>query len=310
MHHSFRSRGGFDFDALPSSRSGQSLLSEGIFDSNIDTSTPGHIRVALWHEWRAMLSDLTDLGPVWSIVRNGQCTLAAHGDYPKLTFAPDQQSAIASQGDYSLVCHFRAWRQAAAVDSGCHCGRIYGVEIENGLGQVFHRICLARGTALDPFIEWTQMHQATGLEEDEDTVPLDQGRFHPQSFRLSPGTLEVSPHRLRTVLIHAAQREIPLLADVASEGITQTARIDVLRASEAQGQLVLSGDHCSLYVTSESTGSLFAESANLEGETMWRLSLVDPDGRRLMHLQSGVDGRDDWNKLIREFVLCSSTTER
>ncbi len=34
-------------------------------------------------------------------------------------------------------------------------------------GEVFHRICLAKGTDLTQFGDWIRMHQATGLEADE-----------------------------------------------------------------------------------------------------------------------------------------------
>jgi hypothetical protein len=309
MNHRFHRHRRLDLGPLQSHRSTPDLRTEAIFDSNIDAATPGSVRIALWHEWQPLLNELGDVGPVWSIVRNPHCTLAVQGPYPKLTFASDLQTAMARRNDNSLACHFRAWRRAVAFDSACCCGKLYGVEIENRQGQVFHRVCLAKGTLLQPFIEWTQMHQATGLEEDDDALPIDQGRFHPQSFRRLPGTLEVPLHRLRTVLIHAAQREIPLTAAVASEGITQTARLDVLRAGEAQGQLVLSGNHRSLYVDTEPAGSLLVEPTALEGEPIWRLSLVDPDNHRLLHLQPGLDGRPAWNQLIREFVLRPSTSE-
>lgn len=306
MNPRFHFHRGARAGSLQPGRSGQSLLTEGLFDANIDAANPDHIRVSLWREWKAMLADLANVGPVWSIVRNEHCTLAVQGDYPRLSFTRDQQSALARAGENSLACHFRAWRQAAAFDSACCCGRLYGIEIENGLGQVFHRICLAKGTALDPFIAWTEMHQATGLEDDDEAVPLDEGRFHPQSFRRCPGTLEVPLDRLRKALIHAARRGVPLVAGVTSEGTTQTARIDITRASEVRGQLVLSGHGCSLYVDAEATGTLLVEPATLEGDPIWRLSLIDTDEHRLLHLQSGLDGRAAWNQLVREFVLCSS----
>jgi len=77
VNHPFRSHRSL---SLESSRSEKSLLTEGIFDANVDTTMPGSIRVALWREWRAMLDDLRGVGPVWSIVRNGHCVLAVHGD--------------------------------------------------------------------------------------------------------------------------------------------------------------------------------------------------------------------------------------
>jgi putative heme degradation protein len=309
MNHQSRFNGSADLSVLQSNGAGRGLLTEGIFDANIHAEDPGDIRVHLWREWQTMLADLTRVGPVWSIVRNAHATLAVLGDYPELTFAADNQSAVARRfGGSGLACHFRAWQNAEAFDSGCHCGRIYGVEIVDRLGEPLHRICLARDTALARFVQWTQMHQATGLEENEDALPADHGRFHPQSFPRSPGTLEVPLSRLRTVLIQAAQREIPLMAGVANEGITQSARIDVVRASEAQGQLVLSGNSRSLYIDTDPTGSLLAEAVAIEGESIWRLSLVDSDGRRLLHLQPGIDGRAPWHRLIREFVFCSSST--
>jgi hypothetical protein len=127
----------------------------------------------------------------------------------------------------------------------------------------------------------------------------------PIQAELAPGTLQFSSELLRTVMITAAQREIPLIASAANEGIGQTARIDVLRASEAHGWLVLSGKDRSFYVESAPRGSLYLEPGYLEGEQLWRLSLTDARGCRLMRLQSGVDGRADWNQLIREVVLCS-----
>jgi hypothetical protein len=305
MKNRFRFQGDLGLALQKSTSGAKGLVTEGIFDSNIDESEPGNIRIALWREWRAMLDDLRSVGPVWSIVRNGHCVLAVHGDYPKLAFASDEQSAIARNGDSSLNCHFRTWRHAVAFDTGCCCGRLYGVEIGNNLGQIFHRICLAKDTALNPLIEWAQMHQATGLEDDDDALPVDEGRFHPQSFRRLPGTLEVPLDRLRLALIHAAQREIPLIAGVASEGTIQTARIDISRTSETSGWLLFSGNKRSLYVESEPTGSLLLEPATLEGEPAWRLSLVDNHDHRLLHLQSSVDGRPAWNQLIREFVLCA-----
>jgi hypothetical protein len=310
MNHRFRFQRGADLRVLPSNGPRPALLTEGICDANIDAANPGDIRVALWREWQAMLGDLTGVGPVWSIVRNVHATLAVLGDYPRLTFAADQRTALARRGESALTCHFRAWQKAEAFDSGCRCGRLYGLEIAGALGEPFHRVCLAKGTALDPFIEWTQMHQATGLEDDDDVPPIDRGRFHPQSFRRIPGTLEVPLHGLRTVLIHAAQREISLVASVASEGLTQTERLDVVRASEAHGQLILNARERSLYIDSELTGRLLAEPATLEGEPVWRLSLIDGDEHRLLHLQSGIDGRAAWNQLIREFMLCSSASER
>jgi hypothetical protein len=309
MNHRFRFHRLADLRALPSRNHAPTLLTEGICDANIDAENPGNIRVTLWREWQAMLADLTGIGPVWSIVRNQSATLAVLGAYPALTFARDNQSALARRGDSALACHFRAWARAEAFDSGCRCGRLYGFEIANGLGEPFHRICLAKGTPLDPFIEWTQLHQATGLEDDDEALPTDHGRFHPQAFRRIPGTLEVPVARLRNGLVRAAQREIPLVAAVASEGVTQAARLDIGRASEAAGQLVLVGNECSLYVDAEPTGTLLAEPATLEGEPVWRLSLIDGNEHRLLHLQSTVDSRAAWNQLIREFVLCSSASE-
>ena len=307
MNHRFRFHRRADLRAIPSQQHTPTLLTEGICDANVDAENPGDIRVNLWREWQAMLGDLTTVGSVWSIVRNSYATLAVLGAYPELTFARDNQSALARSGDNALACHFRAWHRAEAFDSGCRCGRLYGLEIANGLGEPFHRICLAKGTALDPFIEWTQLHQATGLEDDDEPVPTDHGRFHPQAFRRIQGTLEVPIERLRNVLVRAAQREIPLVAGVASEGVTQAARLDIGRASETHGQLVLVAPQASLYVDSEPAGTLLAEPATLEGEPVWRLTLIDANEHRLLHLQSTVDSRTAWNQLIREFVLCSTS---
>jgi putative heme degradation protein len=138
-----------------------------VLASNIDTATPGSVRIALWREWRAMLEDLHAVGPMWSIVRNSQCVLAVQSVYPKLTFSADQLSAGACDGDRSLTYYLPAWKQAVAFDCDCHCGRTHGLEIENMAGEVFHRICLAKGTDLTQFGDWIRMHQATGLEADE-----------------------------------------------------------------------------------------------------------------------------------------------
>jgi putative heme degradation protein len=142
------------------------LITEGILDANVDASKPGSVRVALWHEWQGMLSDLRAVGPVWSMVRNSHSILAVEDEYPALTFSTDQQAAHARNPSASLTCHFRAWHRAAAFESGCCCGRIYGFEIMNDADETVHRVCLAEGAALEGFIEWTLMHQATGLEED------------------------------------------------------------------------------------------------------------------------------------------------
>jgi putative heme degradation protein len=283
------------------------LITEGILDANVDASTPGSVRVALWHEWQGMLSDLRAVGPVWSMVRNSHSILAVEEEYPALTFSTDQQAAHARHASASLTCHFRAWHRAAAFESGCCCGRIYGFEIHNDLGKTVHRVCLAEGASLEGFIEWTQMHQATGLEEDcTPALAVDEGRFHPQAFRRHPGALEVPVDRLRTALIHAAQREIPLVAGVTSEGATQTARLEIQKASEAHGWLVLSGPGRSFYVNAEPTGTLLAEPASHDGETHWQLSLIDGNDHRLLHVCGTADDCPAWNQLVREFVLCSS----
>jgi hypothetical protein len=246
---------------------------------------------------------------MWSIVRNSQCVLAVQSAYPELTFSADQLSAGACDGDRSLTYYLPAWKQAVAFDCDCHCGRTHGLEIENMDGEVFHRICLAKGTDLTQFGDWIRMHQATGLEADEIAEAFDvletSPYLPPIHAEFVPGTLQFSSELLRTVMITAAQREIQLIADATNEGISQTARIDVLRASEAQGWLVLSGKDRSLYVESALTGSLYLEPGHLEGEQLWRLSLTDARGYRVMRLQSGVDGRARWNQLIREVVLCS-----
>jgi hypothetical protein len=54
MNHRFRLSSGLDLSLQKSTYTGNGLLTEGIFDSNIDTATNGIIRVALWREWRAM----------------------------------------------------------------------------------------------------------------------------------------------------------------------------------------------------------------------------------------------------------------
>ncbi len=284
-----------------------SLLSEGILDANVDRTEPNMIRVALWREWQGMLADLRNLGPVWSIVRNYQCVLAASGDYPELAFSSDHLAAHGREADTTLTCHFPAWRRAAAFESGCCCGRLYGVEITNEQEQAIHRICLARDDALDSFIEWTRMHQATGLEDEPEIVGhADEEHLHPQFFARHPGTLEVPADRLRTTLIHAAQREIPLIASVASEGATQTTRLDITQASESRGWLILSGPGRSLYVDAAPAGTLLVEPSSTDGEPNLRLSLVDPNDHRLLHLRGVADDRPAWNQLIREFVLCST----
>jgi len=286
---------------------GPRLITEGILDANVDASKRGSIRVALWHEWQGMLSDLRAVGPVWSMVRNSMGILAVEDEYPALTFSRDQQAAHAGHLASSLTCHFRGWHRAAAFESGCCCGRLYGLEILNGADEVVHRVCLADGASLEGFIEWTQMHQATGFEGDcAPSRLVDEGRFHPQSYRRSPGTLEVPADRLRTALIHAAQREIPLIAGVTSEGATQTARLEIHKASEAHGWLVLAGPARSLYVSAEPTGTLLAEPTSPDGETGWQLSLIDAKDHRLIHLRGTADDRPAWNQLVREFVLCSS----
>ena len=282
------------------------LLLEGVFDSNIDRETPGAVRIALWREWSPMLEDLRGIGPVWSVVRNGHCVLSVHGDYPKLALTSDQQSGSALGEKSSLNCHFRAWRQAIAFDSRCCCGRVCGLDIENWDGLVFHRICLSPGSNPAPFAEWIQTHQATGLEEDgldDERVPLDRGRFHPQSFAPVPGTLQALPQTLRPLLIKAAEREIPLAAGVLSEGVTQTSLLEIERASEAQGWLVLAAPRSSLYVESEPRGSLHVEPVTIEGERSWRLSLVAAEGVRVLSLQPGVEGRESWNQLVTDVVL-------
>jgi len=284
------------------------LLTEGILDANVETTPAGDIRVKLWHEWRAMLDDLRKIGPVWTMVRNGQSVLAVQGEYPELVYSADQQSAGTCDGERSLTYHFPAWHQAVAFDSNCYCGRIHGLEIENRRDEAFHRICLTKGSNHATFAEWVQMHQATGLETEG---PAAKAKILSPFFStaLSPGTIQFTPELLRTVLITAAQREIQLIVRVANEGMSQTARIDVDRASEAHGWLALSGTGRSLYVTSEPAGALHLEPGTLEGESLWRLSLVGQDNRCLMRLQAGVDSREAWNQLIREIVLCKPEVE-
>jgi hypothetical protein len=164
------------------------------------------------------------------------------------------------KGESALSFHFTTWRQAVAFDSG-RCCRVYGVEIENARGEVFQRICLAKGIDLDPFVEWTQTHQATGVELEDTLTDIELEKQQPPvpALVFSSGSLEISPDLLKTILITAAQREIPLTVGVVTEGASQIARIDVRRASEAHGWLVLSGENRSLYVQSEPAGSLLVE---------------------------------------------------
>ena len=98
-------------DSRPKSRCPR-LVTEGILDANVDASKPGSVRVALWHEWQGMLSDLRAVGPVWSMVRNSHGILAVEDEYPALTFSRDQQAAHAGHLASSLTCHFRAWHRA------------------------------------------------------------------------------------------------------------------------------------------------------------------------------------------------------
>jgi len=308
MKHRFRHHRGLDLGGPRKGRPGKSPLTDGVLASNIDTEGTDSIRIALWREWRAMLEDLRHLGPIWSIVRNEDCVLAVQSVYPDLTFSPDLKTAGSCDGDRSLSYFMPAWKQAVAFDCQSHCGRTHGLEIENIEGEVFHRICLAKGNDPGLFAEWIRMHQATGLEADEidgETEVAMPSPYLPSSVpAFAPGTLQFSADLLRTVMITATQREIPLIASVSNEGINQTARLTVERASEAQGWLVLSCKDRSLYVKSAAEGSLFLEPGNLEGEQLWRLSLIDAEGQRSLRLQAGVDGREEWNQLIREFVIC------
>lgn len=299
MHHHSRLHHRFELGLPSPDRCRKSLLTEGIFTSNIDVSQPDCVRVALWREWRTMLGGLPDIGPVWRMTRNGHAVLVMQDLYPHLTFSANEQGAEASQGDTLMSCHFRAWRKATAFDSGCACGRIYGFEVENAEGDVFHRVCLAKGTGVTPFLEWTQVHQATGLELDDESPQA----AIPRVPTATPGTLDLSPHLLRVILIMAAQREIPIVAAVTAEGMTQSARIEIEQAVENQGWLVLSGSRRSLYVESESRAWLQAAPKTLEGESVWTLSLLRPDGGRLLFLHGDPDHREAWNRLIREMMI-------
>lgn len=295
-----RFRAGYDLSVLESKKNvavRDITLTDGIFDANIDLSQPGQIRVALWQEWRTMLEDLRRLGPVWRMARNSHAVLAIYGDYPELAFASDK-AAHAGNGESAAFYHFQAWRQATAFASDCCCGPIHGLEIENRHGDCFHRICLTKNGEVERFVEWTQVHQATGLETPDDFSSGSDRRSQP----VPPGTLEVGSHLLRTVLITAAQREIPLVAGVVSEGLAQTERINVERATENQGWLVLSGEHRSLYVETEPNGQLWLEPRSLEGEPIWSLSLVHPEGRCRLRLQTVVDHRLAWNRLVQEIL--------
>jgi len=261
------------------------------------------VAVALWREWRAMLHDLQKVGPVWSIVRNERCVLAVQGNYPELTFSADERAARAVRGDSSLFYQFDVWREALACDTTCCCGRVYGVEFGNRYGDIFHKICLAKGTELSAFIDWTQVHQATGLELPiAEEVENREGRslFNPLP---APGTLLLPAHLLRTVLICAAEREIPLEVAVSAEGLTQTARVEITRASESHGWLVFSSPNRSLYVESEPAEWLRVEPGVLEGESIWMLSLVDEEGRCHLRVHTGLDTLDAWNRLVQERVL-------
>jgi len=305
-------RNRFRFNRGPSWKNpdepGQALLTEGILDANVETTPEGDVRVALWREWRAMLDDLRSVGPVWTMVRNGHSVLAVQAPYPELIYAADQQSAGMCNGERSLTYYFPAWHQAVAFDANCCCGRIHGLEIENRKGDAFHRICLTKGSNLGTFAEWVQMHQANGMETE--AVATDETPLLPLfSTALTPGTLQFPPELLRTVLITAAHREIQMIARVSNEGMSQTARIEVIKASEAHGWLALSGNQGSLYVTSEPTGTLLLEPGTVEGESLWRLSLVGQDRHRLLRLQAGTDSREAWNQLIREIVLCTPGQE-
>ncbi len=160
MNHRFRLQRGLGWNG---SRPGHPLT-EGVFSSNIDDTLPGIVRVALGNDWRTLLDDLRKVGPVWSMVRNGHALLAVQGEYPELRFSIDQGAAGTFREDQSLICYFRDWHRASALETSCCCGKIYGVEIEDRSGVVLHKICLAKGTDIALFMQWTQAHQATGLE--------------------------------------------------------------------------------------------------------------------------------------------------
>lgn len=291
---------------LKSGRSNQSLLTDGIFDFNIDASAEGNIRIALWPEWRAMLDDLRDIGPVWRLVRANHCALAVEGNYPMLAYSANGSAAMVVNPDGSMHYDFKNWRQAVAFDSGCCCGRKYGFEIANSRGEIFYRVCLARGTGITSFVEWVQAHQATGLEiergHDEDDF-CAQESFVAMPLAIVPGTLDVSPYLLRTVLLSAANREIPLEITVAEEGMTQSAHIEMERATENQGWMIFSGPRRILYVESEPVGTLRAETRTVEGESIWTLSLMDAHGQVCLRVHTGTEHRSAWNSLIREQVL-------
>ncbi len=160
--HRFLLHRDYNLGLKKSDRSHLSLFTDVIFDFNNDTSIPGGVSVAFWSEWQAMLEDLRKVGPVWRLLRASHCALAVQGDYPGLTYSADGLAAKAANEDGAMICHFKNWRNAIAFDSSCCCGRKYGVEIKNDRGEVFHRICLSRGTDVASFVEWVQVHQATG----------------------------------------------------------------------------------------------------------------------------------------------------
>jgi hypothetical protein len=105
------------------------------------------------------------------------------------------------------------------------------------------------------------------------------------------------------MLLNAARREVPHVVAVITEGITQSARIEIGQASEASGWLLLSGRNRSLYLESEPSGTLLVEPVDTEGERDWRLALVDENGVCLLQARAAADDRPAWRQLIREFVL-------
>jgi putative heme degradation protein len=278
----------------------ESLLTEGIFAANIDGGTPGSIRVALWREWPAMLDDLRGVGPVWSIVRNHHCVLAVEDIIPKISVSSNGNWGWGSRHDHRIRCHFPSWRKAVAFDSGCRCGKTYGLETENMAGEIFHRVCMPTGNDLYAFAEWVQVHQATGLEtedEEQESMPM------PALSKISHGRMRLSPLFLRIILITAAERGIPFLVEVNGKGMSQAARIAPSKAEETQGWLILSGDKRSLYVASEPYGSLLLDQAIINGEAAWSLSLVDPWGEHLLSLKPEPANRAAWNQLVQQFVF-------
>lgn len=240
----------------PSIRARDAAQQLKVSEAELVASRIGNDVIRLRPEWKALLGELTNLGPVMALTCNEYCVHERQGPYRELAISGNGRMGLVVSPDIDLRLFLSGWTFAFAVDEVTSRGLLHSLQVFDAQGMAIHKVYLTENSHKDAWEALKTRFKETEQSCELTRVPL-KARVPPCSDQkvdieaLRSGWAELKDthhfHALLQRLGIARTQALRLAGKEWAESLSVDALPQVMNAAAAQQlpiMIFVGNQHC------------------------------------------------------------------